>query len=76
MSAAALARWSASGPGLGQMEGCPKVYAVADEDLERETERKLVGALPALRAGSGHEESASGGANIRMGVDHPNYQPP
>ena len=58
-----------------QVEGCPKVYAVADEDLERETEQKTSSVHflrfeldPAMKKALGT------GANIRMGVDHPNYQ--
>jgi hypothetical protein len=58
-----------------QVEGCPKVYAVADEDLERETEQKT-SSVHFLRfeLDPAMKKALSGGANIRMGVDHPNYQ--
>ncbi len=58
-----------------QVEGCPKVYAVADEDLERETEQKT-SSVHFLRfeLDSAMKKALSSGANIRMGVDHPNYQ--
>jgi hypothetical protein len=58
-----------------QVEGCPKVYAVADEDLERETEQKT-SSVHFLRfeLDPAMKKALTGGANIRMGVDHPNYQ--
>ena len=58
-----------------QVEGCPKVYAVADEDLERETEQKT-SSVHFLRfeLDPPMKKALRGGANIRMGVDHPNYQ--
>jgi hypothetical protein len=57
-----------------QVDGQPKVYAIADEDLERENEEKTSSvhflrfefepaAVAALKQG----------AAIAMGVDHPNY---
>jgi hypothetical protein len=57
-----------------QVAGAERVYAIADEDLERETEEKTasvhflrfeldVGARDALRRG----------AEITVGVDHPQY---
>ena len=58
-----------------QVEGCPRVYAVADEDLERETEDKT-SSVHFLRfeLDPAMKKALSSGANIRMGVDHPNYQ--
>jgi hypothetical protein len=58
-----------------QVEGCERVYAIADEDLERENEEKtssvhflrfeLSGAMcRALR----------GGAGLTIGADHPQYR--
>ena len=42
-----------------QVEGCPRVYAIADEDLERETDEKTaVGAFPAFRARAGDDRRA------------------
>jgi hypothetical protein len=57
-----------------QVDGQPKVYAIADEDLERENEEKTSSvhflrfefeppAIAAIRQG----------AAIAMGIDHPNY---
>jgi hypothetical protein len=58
-----------------QVEGCPRVYAVADEDLERETEDKT-SSVHFLRfeLDPAMKKALSSGANVRMGVDHPNYQ--
>ena len=58
-----------------QVEGCVKVYAVADEDLERETEEKT-SSVHFLRfdLDPSMNQALRGGANLRMGVDHPNYQ--
>jgi len=57
-----------------QVEGCPRVYAIADEDLERETGEKTSSVhflrfeleppmIAALRSG----------ASLAAGVDHPHY---
>ncbi|MEO8628189.1 MAG: DUF3501 family protein, partial [Betaproteobacteria bacterium] len=58
-----------------QIEGCPRVYAIADEDLDRETEEKT-SSVHFLRfeLDVSMKRALAGGANIRMGVDHPNYQ--
>jgi Protein of unknown function (DUF3501) len=58
-----------------QVEGCPRAYAVADEDLNRETDEKT-SSVHFLRfeLDPSMKRALSGGANIRMGVDHPNYQ--
>jgi hypothetical protein len=58
-----------------QVEGCAKVYAVADEDLERETEEKT-SSVHFLRfeLDPSMNKALRAGANIRMGVDHPHYQ--
>ena len=58
-----------------QIEGCPRVYAIADEDLDRETEEKT-SSVHFLRfeLDPSMKKALSGRANIRMGVDHPNYQ--
>jgi uncharacterized protein DUF3501 len=57
-----------------QVEGCPRVYAVADEDLERETGDKT-SSVHFLRfeLDPAMKKALSGGVNVRMGVDHPNY---
>ena len=58
-----------------QVEGCPRVYAIADEDLDRETEEKT-SSVHFLRfeLDPSMKRALSGGANMRMGVDHPAYQ--
>jgi hypothetical protein len=57
-----------------QVDGQPKVYAIADEDLERENEQKTSSVhflrfefeTPAIAA-------VKTGAAIAMGIDHPHY---
>ena len=58
-----------------QVEGCPKVYAVADEDIERETAEKT-SSVHFLRfeLDAAMRKALGAGANIRLGVDHPNYR--
>lgn len=57
-----------------QVDGCDRVYAIADEDLERENAQKTSSVhflrfelAPAMVAG------LRGGAALAMGVDHANY---
>jgi hypothetical protein len=57
-----------------QVEGHARVYAIADEDLERENDHKTSSVhflrfelQPAMAAG------VKGGAAISVGIDHPNY---
>ncbi len=57
-----------------QVDGQPKVYAIADEDLERENEEKTSSVhflrfefVPAAIT------AAKQGAALAMGIDHPNY---
>jgi hypothetical protein len=58
-----------------QVEGCPKVYATADEDLERENEQKTSSVhFLRLELDPSMKKALASGSNIRMGVDHPNYQ--
>jgi streptomycin 6-kinase len=58
-----------------QVEGCARIYAVADEDLERENEDKT-SAVHFLRFELSQEmkTALACGAGLSMGVDHPNYQ--
>ena len=58
-----------------QVEGHPRVYAIADEDLERENEEKTSSVhflrfelTPAM------VESAKRGAAVGVGIDHENYR--
>jgi hypothetical protein len=58
-----------------QAEGFPKVFAIADEDLERENDVKT-SAVHFLRFEFTSEMIAAlkRGAALGMGVDHPNYK--
>ena len=58
-----------------QVDGCPKVFAIADEDLERENDEKTSAVhflrfelAPAMIA------ALKQGAALAIGVDHPQYQ--
>ena len=57
-----------------QVEGCAKVYAIADEDLERENEEKT-SSVHFLRFELTEEmaRSAKHGAALSVGVANPNY---
>ena len=57
-----------------EVEGCARVFAIADEDLDRENDEKTSAVHfvrfeldPAMRA------ALKGGAGLAVGVDHPNY---
>jgi hypothetical protein len=58
-----------------QVEGCARVYAIADEDLERENEEKT-SAVHFLRFELDDEmaRALKYGVGLALGVDHPNYQ--
>ncbi len=58
-----------------QAEGCDRVYAIADEDLERENEEKT-SAVHFLRFELNDEmaRALKYGVALSMGVDHRNYQ--
>lgn len=57
-----------------QVEGCEKVYPIADEDLERDTEDKT-STVHFLRfeLSDAMKGALSEGADITFGVEHPNY---
>lgn len=57
-----------------QIEGSPKVYAIADEDLERENETKT-SSVHFVRFELTEEMAAAlkYGVSLSMGVDHPQY---
>jgi hypothetical protein len=57
-----------------EIEGCNRVWAIADEDLERSTEEKT-SAVHFLRFELTPEmvELVKNGAAISLGIDHPNY---
>jgi len=58
-----------------KVAGFDRVFAIADEDLERENEVKT-SAVHFLRfeLESGMAEKLKGGAALSIGIDHPNYQ--
>ncbi|HUX63687.1 DUF3501 family protein [Sulfuricella sp.] len=58
-----------------QAEGCDKVYPIANEDMERETEDKTA-AVHFLRFDLTPEIVAAvkQGASVRAGIDHPGYR--
>jgi len=57
-----------------QVEGCPKVYAIADEDLDRENEEKT-SSVHFLRFELSKEMVAAlkYGVGLGIGIDHPAY---
>jgi hypothetical protein len=58
-----------------QVEGCPKVWAIADEDLERENEEKT-SAVHFLRFELTKEmaDALKYGVALSIGVEHPSYK--
>ncbi len=58
-----------------QVEGSPRVYAIADEDLERENEQKT-SSVHFLRFELTEEMAAAlkYGVSLSIGVDHPHYR--
>jgi hypothetical protein len=58
-----------------QVAGCERVYAIADEDLERENEEKT-SAVHFLRfeLSGAMRERVRGGAGVAVGVEHPQYR--
>jgi hypothetical protein len=57
-----------------RVEGCDRVYAIADEDLERETEGKT-SSVHFLRFELSDEmaRSLKHGTGLAVGIDHPEY---
>lgn len=57
-----------------QVAGCDRVYAIADEDLERENDQKTSSVhFLRLELSAAMVAALHGGAALAMGVDHPNY---
>jgi Protein of unknown function (DUF3501) len=58
-----------------QVEGCARVYAIADEDLARENEEKT-SAVHFLRFELNDEmaKALKYGMSLALGIDHPDYQ--
>ena len=57
-----------------RVEGCERVHAIADEDLERETEEKT-SSVHFLRFELTREmaEAMKYGVSVAIGIDHPHY---
>jgi hypothetical protein len=57
-----------------EVEGHARIYAIADEDLERENEEKT-SSVHFLRFEfpSAAREAVRAGAGVKLGCDHPNY---
>jgi hypothetical protein len=58
-----------------EVEGCARVYAIADEDLERENEEKTSAVhFVRFELDAGMRQALKRGAGLAVGVDHPNYR--
>ncbi len=57
-----------------QVQGCERIYAIADEDLERENEEKT-SSVHFLRfeLDLASRDALRGGAALSVGIDHPHY---
>ena len=57
-----------------QVEGQPRVYAIADEDLERENSDKTSAVhFARFELSPAMKNALKSGAQVMMGCDHPNY---
>ncbi len=57
-----------------QVEGQPKVFAIADEDLERETDEKTSSVhFMRFELTAGMKQALKQGHSLAIGIDHPNY---
>lgn len=57
-----------------QVAGCARSYAIADEDLERETDEKTSSVhFMRFELDEDSRKAVKAGAKISIGVDHPNY---
>jgi hypothetical protein len=57
-----------------QVEGQPRVYAIADEDLDRENDEKTSAVhFVRFELTPPMKDALRGGAQIMLGCDHPNY---
>lgn len=57
-----------------QVEGQPRVYAIADEDLDRENDEKTSAVhFVRFELSSAMKDALKGGAQMMIGCDHPNY---
>ena len=57
-----------------QADGCARVFAIADEDLERENDEKTSSVhFVRFELDSAMKKALSAGAGLSLGVDHPAY---
>lgn len=57
-----------------EVEGHPRVYAIADEDLERENEEKTSSVhFVRFEFAAAMREAIRAGASVKLGCDHTNY---
>jgi hypothetical protein len=58
-----------------QVEGAERIYSIADEDLERETEEKTAAVhFVRFEVPPAAREALRRGARLTIGVDHPEYR--
>ena len=58
-----------------QVDGCERVYAIADEDLERENEEKTSAVhFVRFELDEAMRAALKRGAALSIGIDHPHYQ--
>ncbi len=58
-----------------QVAGQPRVFAIADEDLERENEQKTSAVhFVRFELDPGMRAALKRGASVSIGIDHPNYR--
>ena len=57
-----------------EVEGHGRVYAIADEDLDRETEEKTSAVhFVRFEFNGAQREAVRAGAGVKVGCDHTNY---
>ena len=57
-----------------EVEGHPRVYAIADEDLDRENDEKTSSVhFVRFEFTADAREAVRAGASVKLGCDHPNY---
>ena len=57
-----------------EVEGHPRIYAIADEDLDRETEEKTSAVhFVRFQFPEGAAAAVKAGASVKLGCDHRNY---
>jgi hypothetical protein len=58
-----------------QVEGCERIFAISDEDLERENEEKTASVhFLRFELSAAMRERLRRGAGVTAGVDHPHYR--